>query len=1122
MNYLELLIGNPSFADLDLDSSFNIALQYSIADIKDVSKRNSSYSKTIILPGTKNNNYWLGNLFDINSDFSAFNPNKKTAARLLVNTETVIDGFLQLKKIKKLVNTNHQGNNIQYEVVIFDNKVDLMTELGEKGINELDFSRFEHEFNRQNIIDSWNHTWEDGYVYPMYGKNKLNNVYKVENFYPAIFYKQVLDQTLREAGYGWTGSLVDNKQFEKEIIAYTGEAQPKVSLAEIERRKFRVGMKNATSFTGMITTLFQANCAISGCPTLIMPFNDVTTPPNFDNAGAFDITTNQWVSDRNGEVSFAYSVRYKFSIFNNISNTIFTEFTTGFSFEHRLEFFENGQWLIWPDSVLTVNPFLPGNNDFFEINTSKDLIISGNKTTGSNNVYIGTPVRMRLIVKKSLGNFYEDFGAIPVSLPFELSIPNTADNFLINTPAVISIGQNDTVDFTTVLSDKVKQKDVISDLIKRYNLFIQVDPDNPNLLILDSRNDFYESGEVLDWTEKKDYSSEDNIELMSELQFKTLLLSWKSDNDEYNEFYTQQTGDIYGQFKFTFDNDFVKGEKKIESPFSPTPLMKTPFNAIVPSLDPESPKGNPRILYWGGLKSLNPLGVGPGTPWFFTESFSTVLGIPIAIPIAITNGYPYAGHLDDPINPNLDINFGTFKFPMYSGLQNMTNNNMFNQYWFNYVDQIGDGRLVTSKFYLTENDVNYIKNNFNSKIFVLDSYYVVNKIKDYKPMENGVTEVELLKVRDGVKWKETTTLVVLDNPIEPISGLNIGGDTDIGSNNLNMGFDNFMGGNFIGPDGIETVLSSVVVGNRNQVIGGSVFGDKNIVTEKSFVIGDNNILETDKSLVLIGDNNNVKENGLVIDGFNNVIESSGGNVYKGDNNIINESNISLISSFGITASVKDSVYLGNKTRIGVFDGRIDGVDIKFEGNTKTFNGSLETLEDVSYTTPVNRDNLFYDDFSEKWTIGKRDFINFFDFSSESTTNLTQNVWEPLVVVAEVGFSNTNFFFKTDGSIIWGGPVGAGGEISLADIGERIFKLELILSGSSGNNNEIHAAFFKNGNLWPCSEQSVVTSAAGRANNIPVQCLVNVVPGDELQVYIKNTTSNSDFDLTNVNVIVTEY
>ena len=77
MNFIELFINDPINATLDMDQNFDVAIQYSIADIRNVSKRNAAYSKTVVLPGTKNNNFWFGNLFDVNADFTAFNPNVK-------------------------------------------------------------------------------------------------------------------------------------------------------------------------------------------------------------------------------------------------------------------------------------------------------------------------------------------------------------------------------------------------------------------------------------------------------------------------------------------------------------------------------------------------------------------------------------------------------------------------------------------------------------------------------------------------------------------------------------------------------------------------------------------------------------------------------------------------------------------------------------------------------------------------------------------------------------------------------------------------------------------------------------------------------------------------------------
>jgi hypothetical protein len=320
MNYVELLINKPTNAKLDLDSEVNIGLQlqYSIADIRDISKRNSAYSKTIILPGTKNNNYWMGNLFDVNADFTGFNPNRKTDARLLVNSETVIDGFLQLRKINKLINADMQGNLIQYEIVIYNNAVDFMTELGESTINELDLSEFGHTFSIASITDSWDNTYTDGYVYPMYGGRYTPNIYDADWFWPSMFYYTLLDRTLYEAGFGWTGSLKTNEQFQNEILAYVADGRPKIPEEERRRRLFQVGYTASTvigmgTFSGTSSAPPQQpgqyqypNNGVYGITdgTIdgnIMTLDDDFTTPNFDNGpDNWDTTTYEWEIDRNG------------------------------------------------------------------------------------------------------------------------------------------------------------------------------------------------------------------------------------------------------------------------------------------------------------------------------------------------------------------------------------------------------------------------------------------------------------------------------------------------------------------------------------------------------------------------------------------------------------------------------------------------------------------------------------------------------------------------------------------------------------------------------------------------------------------------------------------------------
>ena len=69
---------------------------------------------------------------------------------------------------------------------------------------------------------------------------------------------------------------------------------------------------------------------------------------------------------------------------------------------------------------------------------------------------------------------------------------------------------------------------------------------------------------------------------MAELQFKEMLFTWTLDDDLNNKAYEVTTGDTYGQYKYIFDNDFVKGEKIIKSPFAATPIIYNDQKSINP------------------------------------------------------------------------------------------------------------------------------------------------------------------------------------------------------------------------------------------------------------------------------------------------------------------------------------------------------------------------------------------------------------------------------------------------------------------------------------------------------------------------------------------------------------
>ncbi|MTV59185.1 hypothetical protein GM547_14165, partial [Streptococcus pneumoniae] len=73
-----IVVTSNTNASLDLMDDVPVSLNYAIADIKDPSKRNGAFSKTIKLPGSATNNKFFEHIYDVNVVTNSFNPNLKT------------------------------------------------------------------------------------------------------------------------------------------------------------------------------------------------------------------------------------------------------------------------------------------------------------------------------------------------------------------------------------------------------------------------------------------------------------------------------------------------------------------------------------------------------------------------------------------------------------------------------------------------------------------------------------------------------------------------------------------------------------------------------------------------------------------------------------------------------------------------------------------------------------------------------------------------------------------------------------------------------------------------------------------------------------------------------------
>lgn len=137
---------------VDLYEDEDIPLSLSVDDFKNVAEKVQSYSKAFNLPATKRNNQIFDNLFEItrSDDGVVFNAYVKTQCILKQ------DGFVLFEGYLKLIDIQDKVGEISYNVNLYSEVVALADVLKDKKISDLDFNELNHQYNKDNIKNSWN------------------------------------------------------------------------------------------------------------------------------------------------------------------------------------------------------------------------------------------------------------------------------------------------------------------------------------------------------------------------------------------------------------------------------------------------------------------------------------------------------------------------------------------------------------------------------------------------------------------------------------------------------------------------------------------------------------------------------------------------------------------------------------------------------------------------------------------------------------------------------------------------------------------------------------------------------------------------------------------------------
>jgi hypothetical protein len=755
----------------DIRQDLGMQLSYAIDDVNKYGSRETSFSKTIVLPGTANNNKIFGFVGELGSNnlyapgaanvFSNFNPAQTTKAELRAN------GLLLLKGVFRLTGIMQDKGHIEYEGNLFGELGGFISAIGDGKLQDLNFSEYNHQYTVSAITKSW-----DG---------------RVKKDVSGAFF--TLGDTIFING---TYNL--NLKVGDEII-----------------------ITNAAIANNNDTYLVQSFTYTSGGTNIISVNKNLTNDLS-------DTFTIEYPSGEAVGTGFFYPLidygRYSAAKLNYDYRTfrpalfvkeyidkMFAPATSGYTYESEFinsEFFRrlvipsNTKQLTKIVSELLDAESLNGTTEFGELPHEFQIINLIDNFTGDGDpdfIYTGPATEIKINLKiigqvqKNLQGFFDifllknndtenpifyasyifnqnDVVSIDVNIDIEKIIPiNTNDTIKLmyvgqlnyynlislkiqsTNPVTAPIELNDDIIFSEILPRNILQKDFFTWILKMFNLYVTEDKLKEKHLIIEPYKDYWNLDQPIDWTYKVARDKPWQIKPMGMLNGRFFEYKYKEDNDFYNEGYKKKYNLPYGSNLQDTFFQFAKDKQTTEVGFSPTVLVKYAGEAKVVSAIYKKSQGNEvdqEEQMDSNIRILMVKKITGVASWYITNNGADLKQTPTNISSALTV-YGYAGHFDDPTNPTIDINFGAAE-EIYCEPNSYPGNNLFNTYWSPFIGEIADkdSKILTCHVYLTELDI--AKLDFSKPVFIDGVLWRINKIIDYDASSGELTKVELLKV----------------------------------------------------------------------------------------------------------------------------------------------------------------------------------------------------------------------------------------------------------------------------------------------------------------------------------------------------------------------------------------
>ena len=550
---------------LDLYKNEPVLLSLSFAELQDITKKNSNFSKAFSLPGSKLNNQVFNFFYDLNSIPTTFDPNNKFSATLLWDGYEIMVGYIRLNGV-----TISKGEII-YQVTFYNQVGDLMANIGDQFLFDLDLSCLSHPYSIDVVLQSQvdpnlfpltgttNYSYQDGRT--MWGLYNIGYQYSGTNtttvqsdVTPLVQFSPTFSGTVYNpvrGNFDFSGTPVRDYYFKPSIQIKTlyeqivTEAGYKVQSDFFDTayfKRFYLPLKFVDE------TIYSRN-AIPACYTFTNDFIDVT-----GGGGTASVDPSQGVECN----SLGWNATFNTLTIPSGNTGIYT-----FNFNFILQ------------QDTPCDPFTYGDN-----NNITFYLYDGVSTTQLySTVYCDSvPQQVSFLQRFNItGNTNLQFSFSGLNI----NVSNYTQS-IVNGPRFIPDGA--IIDYGIEFPpNDYKQLDFITSINKMFNLIVVPNPDLPKNLIIEPIVDYVGTSEILDWTTKVDFDQNQNLYPTTALLNGTLEYEFKLDQDYANQDFKGQTNRIFGTDKFQLGQQYKDTTTKFDFIFS-SPIDITIDNSVVSQL----------------------------------------------------------------------------------------------------------------------------------------------------------------------------------------------------------------------------------------------------------------------------------------------------------------------------------------------------------------------------------------------------------------------------------------------------------------------------------------------------------------------------------------------------------